>query len=289
MNLPNLLAHHARKFPDKEAIVTPTERLTYKEWDRCVNKLAHSLRELGISRGDKVVLHMPNTKEFLITYFAVQRLGALIVPINARFVAHEIDYILENCEARMFITHNLVFNQVAGLGKKAGVTFVKTGESETGWYSWDGLLEKGSEEEIYCPLHEDDEASILYTSGTTGKPKGVVFTYRNILDVASMICIEMDVKPDSRILHMMPLSHSAPLHLFMGRGSIPARPMWRYRLSHRSYCLRRSKESGSPISSVHRSLIFPAPDIRISTRTIYHRWSPGFTAGRRSHRKKWNF
>lgn len=218
MNLPNLLAHHARKFPDKEAIVTPTERLTYKEWDRCVNKLAHSLRELGISRGDKVVLHMPNTKEFLITYFAVQRLGALIVPINARFVAHEIDYILENCEARMFITHNLVFNQVAGLGKKAGVTFVKTGESETGWYSWDGLLEKGSEEEIFCPLHEDDEASILYTSGTTGKPKGVVFTYRNILDVASMICIEMDVKPDSRILHMMPLSHSAPLHLFMGAG-----------------------------------------------------------------------
>lgn len=218
MNLPNLLAHKARKFPDKEGIVTPTERITYKEWDRSVNRLAHSLRQLGINRGDRVVLHMPNTKEFLITYFAVQRLGALIVPINARLVGNEIDYILENCEASMFITHELLFNQVADLGKKEGITFVKTGPAVANWYSWEELLQNGSAEEIICDLKEDDEASILYTSGTTGKPKGVVFTYRNILAVASMICIEMDVKPESRILHMMPLSHSAPLHLFMGAG-----------------------------------------------------------------------
>lgn len=218
MNLPNLLAHHARKFPHKEGIVTPAERITYKEWDQSVNKLAHSLRRLGIGRGDRVVLHMPNTKEFLITYFAVQRLGALIVPINARLVGNEIVYIVENCEAKMFITHDLLFNQVAELGKKEAITFVKTGVSVANWHSWDETLESGSEEEIICPLHEDDEASILYTSGTTGKPKGVVFTYRNILAVASMICIEMDVKAESRILHMMPLSHSAPLHLFMGAG-----------------------------------------------------------------------
>lgn len=218
MNLPNLLAHQARKFPHKEGIVTPNERITYKEWDHCVNKLAHSLRQLGIHRGDKVVLHMPNTKEFLITYFAVQRLGALIVPINARLVGIEVDYILGNCDATMFITHEWLFNQVAELSKKKGITFVKTGTKVGNWYSWEELLENGNDEEIICPLHEDEEASILYTSGTTGKPKGVVFTHRNLLAVASMICIEMNVKPDSRILHMMPLSHSAPLHLFMGAG-----------------------------------------------------------------------
>lgn len=217
MNLPNLLAHQARKFPDKEGIVTPTERITYKQWDRSVNKLANSMLKLGIGRGDKVVLHMPNTKEFLITYFAVQRIGAIIVPINARLVGREVEYILEHSDAKMFLTHELLFGQVADLAANE-LLLVKTGEAEGNWLSWEQLLEEGEEEEIACPLTEDDEASILYTSGTTGDPKGVLFTYRSILTVATMICIEMNVKPESRILHMMPLSHSAPLHLFMAAG-----------------------------------------------------------------------
>src|SRR5699024_5882996 len=67
---------------------------------------------------------------------------------------------------------------------------------------------------------EDDVSTILYTSGTTGKPKGVLFSYRNILTVAQMMCVEMELKPESRILLMMPLSHSAPLHLFLMAGVI---------------------------------------------------------------------
>src|SRR5690606_1636463 len=198
MNLPNLLAHQARKFPDKEGIVTPTERITYKQWDRSVNKLANSMLKLGIGRGDKVVLHMPNTKEFLITYFAVQRIGAIIVPINARLVGREVEYILEHSDAKMFLTHELLYGQVADLAANE-LLLVKTGEAEGNWLSWEQLLEEGEEEEIACPLTEDDEASILYTSGTTGDPKGVLFTYRSILTVATMICIEMNVKPESRI------------------------------------------------------------------------------------------
>jgi acyl-CoA synthetase (AMP-forming)/AMP-acid ligase II len=218
MNLPDLLAHQARKFPEKEAIVTPTDRISYADWHITVNKLADSLQKLGIEKGDKVVLHMPNTKEFMYTYFAVQRLGALIVPINAKLVQNEVTYILDHSDAKMFVTHEMLFEGVRNLEKADDLNLVKTGEAIDGWLSLEDLIAEGSSNEIACDLTEDDEASILYTSGTTGDPKGVVFTYRSILTVAGMICIEMEMKPESKVLHMMPLSHSAPLHLFMGAG-----------------------------------------------------------------------
>ncbi|WP_077624830.1 class I adenylate-forming enzyme family protein [Sediminibacillus massiliensis] len=219
MNIPNLLAHQSRKYPDKEGIVTPYERVTYKEWDDKVNQLASSLIEIGLEKGDKVVLHMPNTKEFLFCYFAVQRTGAIIVPINAKLVQQEISYILDHSDAKIFITHELLFDQVKDMPERAGVLFIKTGRQSGKWHSFEQLLMEGSTAEISCPLTDDDEAALLYTSGTTGDPKGVVFTYRNILTVATMMCIEMTMNTQSRILHMMPLSHSAPLHLFMVAGT----------------------------------------------------------------------
>lgn len=219
MNIPNLLSVMSRKYPNHEGIVTPSERVTYKEWNENVNRVADSFQHLGVKKGDKVVLHLPNTKEFLISYIAVQRLGALAVPINARLVAQEITYILEHSDASLFITHALLFEQVQDLPEKTkGIQFIKTGPEEENWLSFEDLVKNGSPEEIECNLIEDDEASILYTSGTTGSPKGVVFTYRNIITVAITICVEMELKPESRILHIMPLSHSAPLHLFMIAG-----------------------------------------------------------------------
>ncbi|MFD2044889.1 class I adenylate-forming enzyme family protein [Ornithinibacillus salinisoli] len=219
MNIPNLLAAQARKYPNKEALVTPQERITYSEWNIAVNKLANSLQQLGVQKGDKVVLHMPNTKEFLFAYFAVQRLGALIVPINAKLIQQEITYILEHSDAKVFVTHELLFPQVASLPNSKDLIYIKTGQRIDEWISFENLIAEGATKEVTCQLSEDDEASILYTSGTTGDPKGVIFTYRNILTVARMICVEMTMNPTSRLLHMMPLSHSAPLHLFMVAGT----------------------------------------------------------------------
>lgn len=219
MNIPNLLSTMARKYPNHEGIITPPERIAYKEWNEDVNRFACSLQSLGVKKGDKVLLHLPNTKEFLISYIAVQRLGALSVPINARLVGQEITYILEHSNASVFITHELLFEQVRNLPETTpDIQFIKTGPGDNSWLSFERLLANGSPEENECTLTEDDEASILYTSGTTGNPKGVIFTYRNIITVALTICIEMEMKPESRILHMMPLSHSAPLHLFMIAG-----------------------------------------------------------------------
>lgn len=219
MNISKLLAHQASKNPNHEAIVTDSERITYTMWNDHVNQLADSFLRYGVKKGDKVILHMPNTKEFLYTYFAVHRIGAIIIPINAKLVLQEILYILKQSDAKVFITHEAVFDQVSDLPREVDLLFIKTGEKLGNWHSFETMIETGSPVEISCHLTEDDEASILYTSGTTGHPKGVLFTNRNILTVATMICIEMTMSPKSRILHMMPLSHSAPLHLFLIAGT----------------------------------------------------------------------
>lgn len=218
MNLPNLLAYQSRKYPDKEGIITLEERITYKEWNNYVNQLAAGFIQAGMKEEDKVVLFMPNTKEFLYVYFAVQRAGGITVPINAKLAAAEVDYIIDHSDAVMIVIDDQLYAQGKRLKERQNFHFIKTGLSNNKWLSLDEMIKDKSNEEVICNRTEENEASILYTSGTTGNPKGVVFTYQNILTVATTICIEMTMKPSSRILHMMPLSHSAPLHLFMAAG-----------------------------------------------------------------------
>ncbi|QST01135.1 long-chain-fatty-acid--CoA ligase [Pontibacillus sp. ALD_SL1] len=214
MNGSELLAMQARRSPDQEAIVSNGNRVTYEEWDVRVNRLANGLASLGVGAGDKVILHMPNTEEFLYAYFAVQRLDAVIVPINAKLVYDEILYIVEHSDAKAFLTHDLLFSQVAPF-VDSNLICLKTGDADDGWRSMEALMKASPDTPRTSTTKEDDEVALLYTSGTTGKPKGVLFTNRNIQTVATMMAIEMKMEPGSRVLHMMPLSHSAPLHLFM--------------------------------------------------------------------------
>jgi acyl-CoA synthetase (AMP-forming)/AMP-acid ligase II len=217
MNISKLLERNARKYPFQEAVISGGRRVNYSELDQQVNKFASALKQQGIDAGDKVVLFMPNTLEFAVTYFSVLRLGAIIVPINAKLTGEEVQYILEHSDAKALVVHEMLFASVSHLQNK-DIVLIKTGSAQESWKSFSRVLESGDGTPIACSLTEAAEAAILYTSGTTGKPKGVLFTYRNILSAAIMMCVEMEMKPDSRILHMMPLSHSAPLHLFLVAG-----------------------------------------------------------------------
>ncbi|MFE8701461.1 class I adenylate-forming enzyme family protein [Cytobacillus sp. FJAT-54145] len=220
MNISELLSRNSRKYPLQEAVVSDRVRLTYKELNSRVNKLANALLEKGFGKGDKVVLYMPNTPEFIVTYFAVLRVGGIIVPVNAKLTASELSYILTHSDAKSLFVHEWLFDQVKDLPElHSTLALYKTGQRVEHWESFEELLDSGRDMEVLCSLKEDDESTMLYTSGTTGNPKGVVFTYRNILTVAVMMAVEMTMKPESRILHLMPLSHSAPLHLFLVAGT----------------------------------------------------------------------
>ncbi|MEK4387071.1 AMP-binding protein [Solibacillus sp. FSL W7-1464] len=213
MNISNLLARHARKYPNQTAVISLGQETTYQQLDDQVNKIAGSLRASGIVKGDKVGIFMPNVQEFVALYFAIQRMGAVVVPINAKFVTREIEYVLNHSDAKAIFVHELIFEQAATImfnGLK-----VKTGPAVHDWQSFDQFQAAGQNEVVCCDLVEDDDSTLLYTSGTTGNPKGVLLTNRNVLAVSHMIAIEMEVKPESRMLIMMPLTHSAPLNLFL--------------------------------------------------------------------------
>ncbi|WP_034759437.1 class I adenylate-forming enzyme family protein [Rossellomorea vietnamensis] len=218
MNISELLSRNSRKYPTRQAVVTEGEEMTYRELDEKVNQLANSLKMRDIGVGDKVMLFMPNSAEFVISYFAVLRLGAIIVPVNAKLSPDELSFIVHHSDARAILAHEGVWETVESI-ELGHLLCIKTGKTRGSWKSFEDMLNEGSKEKIECTMSEEDDATILYTSGTTGQPKGVLFTYRNILTVSIMMCVEFEMKPESRILHMMPLSHSAPLHLFLIAGT----------------------------------------------------------------------
>lgn len=216
MNSSNLLARNARKYPMSEAVVCQGRRVTYRDLDEQVTRLSHALLEQGVRQGDKVIIFMPNVVEFVVSYFAIQRIGAIVVPVNAKFTLQEVEYVAQHADAKAILVHEAIFAVVENI--RVIPLKIKTGQEHAGWLNYETLIQHASIQTIDCQLNEDDVSTILYTSGTTGKPKGVLFSYRNILTVAQMIAVEMEVKPESRILLMMPLTHSAPLHLFLMAG-----------------------------------------------------------------------
>lgn len=216
MNSSNLLARNARKYPMSEAIVCQGRRVTYRDLDEQVTRFSHALVEQGVRQGDKVIIFMPNVVEFVVSYFAIQRIGAIVVPVNAKFTLQEVEYVAQHADAKAILVHEAIFAAVENI--TVVPLKIKTGQEQAGWLNYETLIEHASIQTIDYQLNEEDVSTILYTSGTTGKPKGVLFSYRNILTVAQMIAVEMEVKPESRILLMMPLTHSAPLHLFLMAG-----------------------------------------------------------------------
>jgi len=221
MNVSKLLAIDGNKYPEREALVLGELRPTYRQWNEAADHLARLLQQKGVQRGDRIVLMMPNVPDFAILYFAVIRAGAIVVPINPRFSQDEVAYILDDCQAKGLFVHEAVFPAVTRLAESNGRLFVKTGPADGAWESlddWKNAPTPDIPAFDHWSLSEDDEVDILYTSGTTGRPKGVRFTHRNLLTVSSMIAVEFECNTDSRILHMMPLSHSAPLHLMFMAG-----------------------------------------------------------------------
>lgn len=211
MNVPYYLEMYSRKFPNKTFLKTENNSYTYREMNRAADRLAYQLEQLGIKQNDKVIMQLPNSFEFIVTYFAVLKTGAIIVPINTKLTLNEVKFIEQHAEAKAFVVEGGREEEFATIQCDVKLT---SGHTTDSWISLYDLLNSEATKQYESTFSETDLSTMLYTSGTTGRPKAVVFTNRNVIAVAKMICIEMKMDENSNSLLMMPLSHSAPLHLF---------------------------------------------------------------------------
>ncbi len=216
----DLLATYAEKNPDGTAIVHGYKRLSWRGLNDRVNRLANSLADLGIRKGDKGAIMFHNCFEFIESTCALQKIGAVPCPLNYRFVASEIASQANHCDARVFIFDGLWSDEVEKALPDMGKVqhFIIAGKAGGKMPGYEDLVRSGMPLEPEVEVYPEDAASLLYTGGTTGTPKGVVTTYGNYMEhFRGLLAALITILPTVRIPPMrLPVRGSDTIARFLG-------------------------------------------------------------------------
>ncbi len=184
---------------------------TYGEFGERVHRLSNALLGMGLERGDRVAILAPNTHWFLEALFAINQVGMVSVPTNYRLIADDYEYILEDCGAAAVIADEKYAEKVQAVRDEVPTTeFIAHGADAVAgeWHDYETLVESASPEPPERPdISEDDAATINYTSGTTGDPKGVVRTHRTEHWHALITAHHTEIRDDDTYLWTLPMFH----------------------------------------------------------------------------------
>lgn len=216
MIISNPLKKALKLFPKKEAVVCGDHRFVYEEFHKRVNKLAGILKYFGIGKDDKVSILHPNCHYFLEAYYGISQIGAVSVPINYRLSPQEIAFIINDSESKILIsdprfleTVDSIRDKISGINKIIWTGGNEISESERD-LSYEVLIKNTYFEKIFDEIiSEDDPAQIYYTSGTTGRPKGVVLSHKNVMTHALGTIAELQLTDRDIWIHVAPLFHLA--------------------------------------------------------------------------------
>jgi acyl-CoA synthetase (AMP-forming)/AMP-acid ligase II len=191
--------------PDKTAIVDDLTSLTYGELEAGSDALAVALRERGLRPGDRVGLLLTNSSRFMLAYFATAKAGGVIVPINPRLSAGEIQFLVDHTECAAFFYDGSFADKVGTL--RLPSIRIAVGEGLGDDATMEALIATGAAPDWEPPV-ESDTVAIFYTSGTTADPKGVEMTHRTILKTVEILTDSFDIVADDVGLCPIPLTHT---------------------------------------------------------------------------------
>ena len=211
MNIARLAEDRLKEDVERVIIIFEGREITNVEMDRAARKLGNALKNLGVKRGDRVVLQMPNCPEVLQGFHAVWKIGAVVVPINYLVGEEETTYIYEDSGAKVVISSQAFLPKI-----RAGQSRVPTLETvilidkevPSGNLSYWQLVEKSSEELDAVETEDDELAALIYTAGTTGRPKGVIHTHYSLYSNARMQYETIPLPDGMTGVSVLPLCHS---------------------------------------------------------------------------------
>ncbi|MFD1850028.1 fatty acid--CoA ligase family protein [Oceanobacillus bengalensis] len=219
MNLSEQLSITAIENPSKTAYIFENKETSYQELEGAVRKFASQLEEMGIKKGDHIALILGNSPYYVISLYGALRVGAVVIPINPLYTTSEITYILNNGDVKAVITMDVLMpkfasttNQLANVdsfivcASNPDLTF-EDHPFESKIVQFTQLMQGGRLDYNGPILDEEDVAVILYTSGTTGNPKGALLTHRNLYSNAKDVADYLTISNQDRVIAALPMFH----------------------------------------------------------------------------------
>jgi len=213
-----VLALHARQSPDKIGARDLDRQLTFREWHKRSCRLANALLGIGLVKGDRVCVLAYNCLEWMEIYCATALAGLVAVPINFRLVGAEISYIVQNCEARALIVQDELIDAVdpvRGDLPVPGTNFIAFGSRcPAGFRAYEDLIASARDSVPDAAVSGSDPWTLMYTSGTTGKPKGAIRSHTKGALLSLVTDIELNLSSRDSALLVMPMCHANSLYFF---------------------------------------------------------------------------
>ena len=216
MNISEAVATHARLAPHKLGARDSQRGLNYAQWNTRATQLANGLRGLGLQKGDKVALLAYNCIEWMEIYAALARAGLVAVPINFRLTPSEIEYIAQHSDAMAFIVQDELIDKVEPIKSQLKIsnkTYLAFGTNvPSGWTHYESLINSAPTYIQPIEVLPTDMSALMYTSGTTGKPKGAIRSHEGSTMIALATALELGFTSKDTSLLVMPMCHANSLY-----------------------------------------------------------------------------
>ncbi|MEN6509460.1 MAG: AMP-binding protein, partial [Smithella sp.] len=225
MNIASFLTNTAARVPDKTAIRFKGTAITFRELNAKVDAMAHGLSKVGLKPGDACILMTTDSPNWPIVYYALAKVGAVVVPVNPIYKQRELEHSFRDSGAKAFVGHSGYLAEAIPAMDKIPEIKIRIAEGKNppkGFTPLEDLFLKDAGEYPIYPTKPDDAWVIMYTSGTTGMPKGAVLTHFNLMKDAEVVAVVRHTEPDDVVFSVLPLfhcygqTHSMNISIYLG-------------------------------------------------------------------------